>query len=808
MKQLLSIIAVSSLLAVSCAKEQSQPKIAVTSVTLSPESIELEIGEQKVVTATVSPNDATDKTFTFSSSKESVATVSNDGIVEAIAAGSAIVTVTTKDGNYKDQCSITVKEKTVYGAVTGTATHISCRNAEISGKANLPKTTTTDLSFGVLYSTSSGVLIGSAVQIIAPKFDSDYNFTVNTKVLEPNTTYYYRSYIIQGKEIAYGELKSFKTLAVSSLIATMDATDINPKDAVLNASLNLTDCKYDTMEYGFEITPEGGTLHAIKSTNYSQDKFSVKDEGLTRDTKYSFVAYVNLDGQTYKGEAKSFTTTSIQASVTAESSNISYHTATISGKLTITSEGTFTKTADLYYSSTATTLEELKSSGAKKILTVGADDSYSVDLSSLVSDTNYYYVVVSKVDEIEINSDLQSFSTLKIQASITADSSNIKCKTATVSGKLQITSEGSFQKSISLYYSTEDTNIESLKSSGTKITPILEADGTFCANLSLLSHKKTYYYVVVSIIDDREFTTDVKSFTTLEIQAVITAESSDIQSTTATISGKLTITSEGTFIKSADLYHSSTVNTIDDLKSNGTKQAISLKSDGTYSVIANGLVQNAKNYYCVIVKIDNEEFATTVGELTTSSLPEGAVDLGLSILWHKCNIGASKPEEYGKYFAWGDVNGQKRNGSAWSGSGFSTAPTYEVDSKGILKPEYDAAHVILGEKWRMPTREEIEELINNCTITWTADYNGTGIAGRIFTSNKAGFTDKSIFFPAGGGGSNSYLTYTGSYGYYWSSSLYVAVPEGSWDLNFTSSMVSTNSHARKSGFNIRPVSSK
>ena len=82
------------------------------------------------------------------------------------------------------------------GAVTGSATHISCRNAEISGKANLPGTTSTDLSFGVLYSTSPGVLIGSATQIEAKSFDSDYNYTVNTEVLEPETTYYYRSYII------------------------------------------------------------------------------------------------------------------------------------------------------------------------------------------------------------------------------------------------------------------------------------------------------------------------------------------------------------------------------------------------------------------------------------------------------------------------------------------------------------------------------------------------------------------------------------------------------------------------------------
>lgn len=199
------------------------------------------------------------------------------------------------------------QKKDTMSTITGAATHISCRNAEISGKANLPGTTTTDLSFGVLYSTSSGVLIGSATQIEARSFDSDYNYTVNTEVLEPETTYYYRSYIIQDKEISYGELKSFSTLAVSSMIQTLDATEINPKEAVLNASLDLTDCKYGALEYGFEVTPEGGRAHTIKSSNHFEKKFSAKDESLSRDTKYSIVAYVKLDGRTYKGEAKTFT---------------------------------------------------------------------------------------------------------------------------------------------------------------------------------------------------------------------------------------------------------------------------------------------------------------------------------------------------------------------------------------------------------------------------------------------------------------------------------------------------------------------
>ena len=65
----------------------------------------------------------------------------------------------------------------------------------------------------------------------------------------------------------------------------------------------------------------------------------------------------------------------------------------------------------------------------------------------------------------------------------------------------------------------------------------------------------------------------------------------------------------------------------------------------------------------------------------------------------------------------------------------------------MLELEDDVAHVILGGKWRMPTDDEWAELLNNCTRTWTDNYNGTGVKGRIVTSNIEGYKDKSIFLP-------------------------------------------------------------
>ena len=297
-------------------------------------------------------------------------------------------------------------------AVTGEATQVSCRNASLSGKANISQTTSTNLSFGLLYSTSSDVLLGSATQLEAKEFDADYNYTIDTGVLEPETTYYYRSYIIHNDEVEYGEIKSFQTLALSSMIQTLGASDINHNDATLNAMLDLTDCKYNSIKYGFELTPEGGQAKTLTASNFADKAFSYRDVSLVSNTVYSYTAYVKLDGILYKAEPKTFTTASIQASVTAASSGVQCKSATISGSLTVQSEGSFSKSAVLYYSNTEKTADGLKSNGTSKTLTFGADGSYSTVISSLLSSTSYSFVVVAKVDDVEFVSAIGNFSTL------------------------------------------------------------------------------------------------------------------------------------------------------------------------------------------------------------------------------------------------------------------------------------------------------------------------------------------------------------------------------------------------------------
>ena len=199
-------------------------------------------------------------------------------------------------------------EDPVPSATTGEATNISCRNATLSGKVNIPQPTLTDLTFGILYSTSSEVLVGAATQIPTDSFDPECNYSVNTGVLESETTYCYRSYISQNGEITYGEVKSFTTLAVSSMLKTLEVSDINSSGATLNAMLDLTDCIYDSIEYGFILTDAAGAKKTLAADGLSSGQYSLKAKNILPESIYGASAYVKLDGRQYEGDKVEFTT--------------------------------------------------------------------------------------------------------------------------------------------------------------------------------------------------------------------------------------------------------------------------------------------------------------------------------------------------------------------------------------------------------------------------------------------------------------------------------------------------------------------
>ena len=392
-----------------CEVNVASKVIHVTGIAIDKPRLSMTEGEEQKLMVTIAPENATNKSVVWKSDNEAVATVS-DGVVKALKNGSATISATTIDGEITARCIVSVDISV--GAVTLAAIRVTCREAELIGKANLSRQASDDLVLGALYSKSAEVTYESSENIKARSFDSDYNFSLHTKVLEPETTYYYRSYVSQNGEMFYGEVKSFTTLPVSSLIQTGEASNIHPRCAVLSATLDLTDCNYDSIEYGFRNIA-GLYQGKYVASNLMGGKYSISVDNLRSGTECKYRAYVKLDEKFYFGEECSFITPAITAEITSEVHDISRHSATIVGNVTVAPECSECYVS-LSYSTTATTADELRNNGTS-VAVSEREGSYRVSLVDLLSDTKYYYVVKAYVDDTIWQSEVMTFTTLAPQ---------------------------------------------------------------------------------------------------------------------------------------------------------------------------------------------------------------------------------------------------------------------------------------------------------------------------------------------------------------------------------------------------------
>ncbi len=211
-----------------------------------------------------------------------------------------------------------------------------------------------------------------------------------------------------------------------------------------------------------------------------------------------------------------------------------------------------------------------------------------------------------------------------------------------------------------------------------------------------------------------------------------------------------------------------------------------------------------------------EEDVTLIAKFEETNFSSGSidgyeyVDLGLSVKWATCNVGANSPEEYGSYYAWGETEEKSNyywdtykwcNGSSSKMTKYCTSSSYgTVDNKTVLDLEDDVAHVKWGGSWRMPTLEEQKELKNNCTWSWTTQ---NGVNGYKVTSKTNG---NSIFLPAAGYRRGTYLYDSGSDGNYWSSSLNEGYSDLAYRLYFYSGHCGWYVSSRFLCFTVRPVS--
>ena len=281
--------------------------VPVESITLNNTSLTLEEGESVMLTATVLPKDATEKTVIWTSAANSIATVDDSGKVIGIKEGSTTITATTKDGGKKATCSIVV-ETNLAPSVTVEADHISTVSAVLHGKANLGSTAAADLQVGFQYSESAGILPSNSKTIEAKDADASYNYTTTITGLDPATKYYFRSFVRQNSQYTYGKVKVFTTKDLASMLETKEATNVKASSAVLHAKLDLTDVEYKSIYYGFEYADATMSTSRIQGEDFADKSYSATLTNCSHNTQYWYRAYVQLDYRMFLGEKKEFTT--------------------------------------------------------------------------------------------------------------------------------------------------------------------------------------------------------------------------------------------------------------------------------------------------------------------------------------------------------------------------------------------------------------------------------------------------------------------------------------------------------------------
>ena len=689
----------------------------------------------------------------------------------------------------------------------------------VEGEEELPK------SVSFLFSTSEKTLesLKSNGERKYASLEDNGSFSRTIESLSLNTTYYYVACAeVHDKEF-YGEVKSFTTTNIGVTLTTNAATEIGLFEATLNGNLVVKNDEQLSKTVWFLYSDSAKTLEDLKSSGKRVSSYLSEDGSFTKalsslddNTTYYYVACAKVHDSEYYGVVKSFTTTNIGVTLTTNvATDIELFEATLNGNLIVENGEQLSKTVWFLYSDSARTLEDLKSSGKRVSSTLSDDGMFTKSLTSLKYNTTYYYVACARVHNKEFYGEARSFTTTNVTVT-TNSATEIGFFGATLNGNLLVENGEQLTKSVWFLYSDSARTADNLRTSGNKVSSTLSDNGSFTNILSSLKDNTTYYYIACAKVDNESFYGEVRSFTTTNVGvSVTTNDATDIGLFEATLNGNLVVRSDEQFSKTVWFLYSKTAKTLKELIASGSRVSSSLEASGSFSNALGSLTRNTTYYYVACAKVHDTEYYGAIRSFTTSKYNYASVDLGLSVKWAECNLGAIKPEEYGGYYQWAgtrDVSGRSiylnlsncpyHSGSS-SSSGwkkYNTISSYgTVDNITTLESSDDAATVNYGGKWRMPTNAEWQELIDNCTWTWTTL---NGINGYMVTSKKNG---NSIFLPAAGIRYIDRLADDGYNGGYWSSSLESSYPFCAYYVGFKSGSVGRNSDGRWNGRSVRPV---
>ena len=429
--------------------------------------------------------------------------------------------------------------------------------------------------------------------------------------------------------------------------------------------------------------------------------------------------------------------------------------------------------------------------------------TYTSNMTNLEHNTTYYVrAYATNAKGVTGYGEEVSFTTIeKLLPTVTtsAEVTDITVSNATCGGEVTFEGNVSVTARGICWSTSQNPTIEDNKTTdGSGV-------GFYTSNMTNLEHNTTYYVRAYATNEVGTAYGEEVTFTTIEklLPTVITTEVAEIKLFSAKCGGEVTFEGNVTVTARGICWSTKQNPTIEDDK---TTEGYGV---GTFTSNMTNLEHNTTYY---VRAYATNEVGTAYGEERVfTTLPiEGTtnghswVDLGLPSgkKWATCNVGASSPEGYGDYFAWGETSTKETYD-------YDNCPTYGlsiselqsqgyIDGEGNLTPQYDAATANWGGDWRMPTKAEYHELLNNCTWEWTTQnsVNGYKVTGP---------SGASIFLPSAGSREGSSLYDAGSRGNYWSSTPYDTYNSNAYRLYIDSRNRYMGFNYRISGRSVRSV---
>lgn len=477
-----------ALLLVSCEKEK---EIAVTSVSITQASAEMYIGETVQLSATVLPSDATDKSVTWTSSKQSVATVSSTGKVTAIDEG--VSTITASAGGKSSTCVVTVSKKNI--AVTSVTLNKSTLEL-VEGETE------------------------TLVATVAPADATDK--TVKWSSSNPNV-----ATVENGEVVAIAEGSASITATASDKSASCTVTVVKRKIEVESIELNKTSIELKTGEsetLEATIKPDDATDQTVTWTT-SDEAIAVVDNGEVTALKEGEATITAQAGEK-KATCSVVVKKAEELSVTGTASDITSCSVVLSGYANLTPGMGEVKIGIIYSKEENITLGNGTQLYSQEL---DGNNMYTVVTNDLSSETQYYYKSFVLYSGVYKYGETKSFTTKAVSASIvTQDATDLKVKSSVVHAKLSIDNKEQLYKKVWFIYSQTVSEKEELLKLQTKAEAYSEDGELFYSRLTNLDPGKVYYYIAYAQIHDKYFYGDVNSFetgtfkvdkTTLEFEA-------------------------------------------------------------------------------------------------------------------------------------------------------------------------------------------------------------------------------------------------------------------------------------------------